>query len=81
MYRFFPSTARLIVAEFVIPEGAALDYGKWADLQILISVGGRERTETKSVICCRPQDPESGCYRSPAEPSCCEDAPSTEDSL
>jgi hypothetical protein len=56
MYRFFPSTARLIVAEFVIPELASFDYGKWADLQMLIYVGGRERTETKSVICCRPQD-------------------------
>jgi hypothetical protein len=56
MYRFFPSTARLIVAKFVIPELASFDYGKWADLQMLICVGGRERTETKSVICCRPQD-------------------------
>jgi len=56
MYRFFPSTARLIVAEFVIPELASFDYGKWDDLQMLICVGGRERTETKSVICCRPQD-------------------------
>ena len=56
MNRFFPSTALLIVAEFAIPEGAALDYGKWADLQMLIFVGGRERTETKSVICRRPQD-------------------------
>ena len=60
MNRFFPSTALLIVAEFAIPEGAALDYGKWADLQMLIFVGGRERTETKSVICCRPQDSSCG---------------------
>jgi hypothetical protein len=47
MYRFFPSTARLIVAEFVIPELASFDYGKWADLQMLIFFGGRERKETK----------------------------------
>jgi hypothetical protein len=56
MNRFFPSTALLIVAEFVMPELASFDYGKWADLQILIFFGGHERTETKSVICCRPQD-------------------------
>jgi hypothetical protein len=44
MNRFFPSTALLIVAEFAIPEGAAFDYGKWADLHMLIFVGGaRER--------------------------------------
>ena len=69
--RCFPST----VAEFVIPEGAAFDYGKWADLQMLIFVGGRERTESKSVIW------EVVATRLPAELSCCEGAPSTEDSL
>jgi hypothetical protein len=40
MYRFFPSTARLIVAKFVIPELASFDYGRWADLQMLKCVGG-----------------------------------------
>ena len=27
--------------------GVALDYGKWTDLQMLVCVGGRERTETE----------------------------------
>jgi hypothetical protein len=59
MNRFFPSTALLIVAELVIPRGG-ICFGKWADLQILIFVGGHERTETKSAICCRPQDSSCG---------------------
>jgi hypothetical protein len=70
------------VAEFVIPEGVEFDYGKWADLQMFI-VGGRERTEAKSAICCRPQ--KLSCRKwllqLPRELSCCEGAPSTEDSL
>ncbi len=39
--------ARLIVVELVIPEGAVFHYGKWTDLQMLVCVGGRERTETE----------------------------------
>jgi O-methyltransferase domain len=38
-------TARLIVVESVIPEGPAFNFGKWSDLQMLVCVGGRERTE------------------------------------
>jgi hypothetical protein len=45
--RSMKPTARLIVAESVIPQGAAFDFGKWADLQMLVLVGGRERTETE----------------------------------
>jgi len=40
-------TARLIVVESVIPEGPAFNFGKWSDLQMLVCVGGRERTETE----------------------------------
>jgi hypothetical protein len=40
-------TARRIVIEPVIPEGAAFHFGKWTDLQMLVCVGGRERTETE----------------------------------
>jgi C-methyltransferase len=40
-------TARLIVVEFVIREGPAFNFGKWSDLQMLVCVGGRERTETE----------------------------------
>jgi hypothetical protein len=40
-------TARLLVAEQVIPAGAAFHFGKWSDLQMLTAVGGRERTEAE----------------------------------
>ncbi len=40
-------TARLILVEFLIQEGAAFDFGKWADLQMLVLVEGRERTEAE----------------------------------
>jgi hypothetical protein len=40
-------TARLILVEHVILEGATFDLGKWMDLQMLVCVGGRERTETE----------------------------------
>ena len=40
-------TARLIVVENVIPGGASFHFGKWIDLQMLVCLRGRERTETK----------------------------------
>jgi hypothetical protein len=45
--RAMKPTARLIVVESVIPEGPAFNFGKWSDLQMLVCVGGRERTETE----------------------------------
>ncbi len=45
--RTMKPTARLIVIEAVIPEGPAFNFGKWTDLQMLVCVGGRERTETE----------------------------------
>ena len=45
--RAMKATARLILVEHVIPEGAAFDLGKWIDLQMLVCLGGRERTETE----------------------------------
>ena len=38
-------TARLILVEHVIAEAVAFDLGKWIDLQMLITVGGCERSE------------------------------------
>jgi O-methyltransferase domain len=38
-------TARLIVIEPVIPEGPAFHFGKWTDLQMLVCLGGCERTD------------------------------------
>ena len=40
-------TARLIVVENIIPEGASFHFGKWIDLQMLVCLRGRERTETE----------------------------------
>lgn len=45
--RSMKPTARLIVIESVIPEGPAFNLGKRTDLQMLVCVGGRERTETE----------------------------------
>jgi O-methyltransferase domain/Dimerisation domain len=42
--RSMKPTARLILAEFVIPEGGEFDFSKWTDLQMLILFKGRERT-------------------------------------
>jgi C-methyltransferase len=40
-------TACLIVVEQVVREETAFDLGKWTDLQMLVCVGGRERTEAE----------------------------------
>ena len=45
--RSIKPTGRLIVIESVIPEGPAFNLGKWTDLQMLVCVGGRERTESE----------------------------------
>lgn len=43
--RAMKPTARLIVIEPVIPEGPAFHFGKWTDLQMLVCLGGCERTD------------------------------------
>ena len=45
--RSMKPTAHLILVEHVVPEGAAFNFGKWTDLQMLVCVEGRERTETE----------------------------------
>jgi O-methyltransferase domain len=45
--RAMKPTARLILVEDIIPEGATFDLSKWIDLQMLVCLGGRERTETE----------------------------------
>jgi len=47
LLRAMKSTARLIVIESVIPNGPAFHFGKWTDLQMLVALRGRERTETE----------------------------------
>jgi hypothetical protein len=54
--RALKPTARVIVVENVIPEGVSLHSGKWIDLQMLVCVGGRERTETEYRPCSQTQD-------------------------
>ena len=43
--RAMSANARLIVVEPLIPDGPAFHFGKWTDLQMLVCLGGRERTE------------------------------------
>ena len=45
--RSMKPTARLIVIEFLIPEGPDFNLAKWTDLQMLVCVRGRERTESE----------------------------------
>jgi O-methyltransferase domain len=47
IYSLQKSTARLILVEFVIPERPGFDFSKWADQQMMILVGGRERSESE----------------------------------
>ena len=67
-------TARLIVIESVIPEGPAFNLGKWTDLQMLVCVGGRERTESEHPRAAlrRGIQPSRKCvaYRFSAQPAC-----------
>jgi O-methyltransferase domain/Dimerisation domain len=39
--------AQVIVIESVLPDGPAFSFGKWADLQMLVCVRGRERTQSE----------------------------------
>lgn len=39
--------ARLLLAEFVLPDGPGPFHGKWFDLAMMIVTGGQERTETE----------------------------------
>jgi DNA-binding Lrp family transcriptional regulator len=39
--------AQLIVVESIIPDGPAFNLGKWVDLQMLVCVRGRERTQAE----------------------------------
>jgi hypothetical protein len=42
-----PAGARLMVVESFIPETDAPDMGKWMDLNMMVNVSGRERTEAE----------------------------------
>lgn len=42
-----PSNGRLLLAEFVIPDGPEPFHGKWFDLAMMTVTGGQERTESE----------------------------------
>ena len=42
-----PSDGRLLLAEFVLPDGQEPFHGKWFDLAMMVVTGGQERTETE----------------------------------
>ena len=42
-----PSDGRLLLAEFVLPDGPEPFHGKWFDLAMMVVTGGQERTETE----------------------------------
>ena len=39
-----PPEAQVVLMEWVIPETAEIDSGKWMDINMLVNAGGRERT-------------------------------------
>ena len=39
--------ARVVLVEWVIPETAEFDSGKWMDINMLVNAGGRERTASE----------------------------------
>ncbi|MCG1018516.1 MULTISPECIES: methyltransferase [Burkholderiaceae] len=47
LHQALKPTASLILAECVISDGPEFSFGKWLDLQMLVSFGGRERTESE----------------------------------
>ncbi len=42
-----PSSGRLLLAEFVLPDGPEPFHGKWFDLAMMTVTGGQERTESE----------------------------------
>ncbi len=42
-----PSDGRLLLAEFVLPDGPEPFHGKWFDVAMMVVTGGQERTETE----------------------------------
>lgn len=42
-----PSNGRLLLAEFVLPDGPESFHGKWFDLAMMTVTGGQERTESE----------------------------------
>ena len=45
--RAMPAEARLLVVEYVLPEGDGASFGKLLDLHMMVAIGGLERTEAE----------------------------------
>jgi hypothetical protein len=45
--RAMPAGARLLVVEYVLPEGDGASFGKLLDLHMMVAIGGLERTEAE----------------------------------
>jgi hypothetical protein len=45
--RAMPARARLLVAEYVLPEGDGASFGKLLDVHMMVVLGGAERTEAE----------------------------------
>jgi hypothetical protein len=42
-----PARAKLLLVEYVLPEGGGASFGKWLDLHMMVAIGGLERTEAE----------------------------------
>jgi hypothetical protein len=45
--RALAAGAKLLLVEYVLPEGDGASFGKWLDLHMMVAVGGLERTEAE----------------------------------
>jgi hypothetical protein len=45
--RAMPNGAKLLLVEYVLPEGNGASFGKLLDLQMMVAIGGLERTEAE----------------------------------
>ena len=47
LHRAMPAEARLLVVEYVLPEGDGASFGKLVDVHMMVAAGGMERTEAE----------------------------------
>jgi hypothetical protein len=45
--RAMEAGAKLLLVEYVLPEGDGASFGKWLDLHMMVAIGGLERTEAE----------------------------------
>ena len=47
LHRAMPAGAKLLLVEYVLPEGDGQAFGKLLDLHMMVAIGGQERTEAE----------------------------------